>query len=135
MKSLVETMNTGTSETNNMVSILKGVVIAFVFTLILLLCFSIFLTYTNIQETTIPPIIIIITAISILAGASIANMKIKKNGIVNGGVIGGIYIFLLYLLSSMIQTGFSLNMYAVLMLVFSILAGMIGGIVGVNIKK
>lgn len=134
VKNFVE--NIKVSENNNtIVSIIKGVIIAIVFTLLLLLLFSIFLTYTNIQENTIAPIIIVVTAISILAGASIATIKIKKNGIINGGMIGGIYMILLYLLSSILETGFSLNMYAIVMIIFAMLAGMIGGIVGVNIKK
>lgn len=134
MKNFIENISTGEKD-NTIFSILKGIVIAIIFTLVLLLIFSIFLTYTNIQESTIAPIIIVITAISILAGASIASIKIKKNGIINGGIIGGIYMILLYLLSSIVETGFSLNMYAVVMIIFAMLAGMIGGIVGVNIKK
>ena len=89
--------------------------------------FSIILTYTNITESVIAPVIIIITAISILIGSSIGTIKIKKNGIVNGGIIGAIYIIMIYLISSILGTGFKLNIY--------ILAGMIGGIVGVNLKK
>ena len=62
-------------------------------------------------------------------------IKIKKNGIVYGGIIGIIYIIGLYIISSIVTTGFSLNMYSIIMIILSILAGMIGGIVGVNIKK
>lgn len=135
MKSLIENSNTSSTSTSNVVQILKGIIIAFIFTLVLLFIFSIFLTYTNIQETTIAPVIIIITAISILAGASISSIKIKKNGILNGGMIGFFYIFVVYFFSSLIQTGFSMNVYTIVMILCSILAGMIGGIVGVNIKK
>lgn len=135
MKSLIENSNTSSTSTSNVVQILKGIIIAFIFTLVLLFIFSIFLTYTNIQETTIAPVIIIITAISILAGASISSIKIKKNGILNGGMIGFFYIFVVYFFSSLIQTGFNMNVYTIVMIICSILAGMIGGIVGVNIKK
>ena len=31
--------------------------------------------------------------------------------------------------------GFGINVYSIIMIILSILAGMIGGIVGVNIKK
>ena len=43
-------------------------------------------------------------------------------------------MFLLYIISSIVQTGFSLNMYSIVMIIASIIAGMIGGIMGVNIK-
>lgn len=135
MKSLIESSNTSVDANSNVVSIFKGILISFIFTLILLFVFSIFLTYTNIQENTIAPVVIIITAISILAGASISTTKIKKNGIINGGIIGFIYVFFLYFFSSLVEIGFSLTLYSILMIIFSILAGMIGGIVGVNMKK
>lgn len=116
-------------------NICKGIVCSIFLTLVLLFIFSIILTYTNIDESTIPIIIIMATVISILVGSSISTIKIKKNGILNGGIIGLIYILIIYLISSIVQTGFTLNMYSIIMISLSIVAGMIGGIVGVNIKK
>lgn len=109
--------------------------LSFVLTLIFLFLFSIVLTYSNLSESSIPAVIILVTVISILIGSSISTTKIKKNGIVNGGIIGLIYIFSIYLISSIVQTGFNLNIYSIIMITVSIVAGMIGGIVGVNIKK
>ena len=62
------------------VPFLKGVGIAFIVTLIALVIFSLVLTYTNVSESVINPVIMIITGISILIGSSIGNSKIKKNG-------------------------------------------------------
>lgn len=139
MKSLVENStintNTGIGRNTTLLAVFKGILLSFAFTLVFLFIFSIFLTYTNIQEATIAPVIIVLTGISILAGATISTRKVKKNGILNGGIIGFIYILLLYYFSSLIETGFSLTLYSILMIVFAILAGMIGGIVGVNTKK
>ena len=56
-------------------NIFKGVGISIILTLILLLIFSIVLAYTNVSESTIIPVIIIITAISILFGSSISTVK------------------------------------------------------------
>lgn len=61
--------------------------------------------------------------------------KIKKNGIINGGVIGFIYILLIYLISSITGVGFSININSIIMIICAVLAGMVGGIIGVNIKK
>lgn len=116
-------------------NIVKGILISFISTLILLFIFAIFLTYTNISESAIPPVIIVMTIISILLGSSISTIKIKKNGIVNGGIIGLSYILILYIISSIVHTGFALNGYSIAMIILSILAGMVGGIVGVNRKK
>lgn len=133
MKSLIESK--GLEKQNSIINIFKGILISFLSTLLLLFVFSIVLTYSNIAETTITPIIIIITIISILIGSSVVTRKIKKNGIIYGGIIGTLYIVSIYIISSIIETGFSLNTSSIIMIILSILAGMLGGIIGVNAKK
>ena len=51
-------------------NIAKGVGISLLLTVILLIIFSLILTYTKISESTINPVIMIITALSILIGRS-----------------------------------------------------------------
>lgn len=114
--------------------IVKGTLISIIFTLVVLFVFSVVLTYTNLSEQIIAPAVIIITAISILVGSSISTIKIKKNGIINGGIIGFIYILFLYLISSIVSSNFMVDTYSIIMIVAAIAAGMVGGIVGVNIK-
>ena len=50
----------------NTIRIVKGSITAIIITLILLLIFAFILTYTDIQENVMGPVIIIISAISIL---------------------------------------------------------------------
>ena len=119
---------------NYIIRMSTGIIISVVLTLVLLFVFSIILAYTNTSEATIVPVIIGITGISILSGSSIATSKIKKRGIINGMIVGGIYIFILYMISSILSAQFSLNMYSIFMMVIGIIAGAIGGIVGVNLK-
>ena len=104
-------------------------------TFIFLLILAIVLTYTDTSETIIDPTIIIITAISILIGSSISNMRIKKNGLMNGAIIGGIYIVILYLFSSVFNENFSLTISSAIMIAIGIIFGILGGIIGVNIKS
>ena len=54
------------STKENVIEIIKGSVASVILTLIFLILFSLLLTYTNIPETAISPVVIIITAISIL---------------------------------------------------------------------
>lgn len=128
------TQTAGINVNNNIVTILKGSVISLITTIILLFILSAVLTYTNISENIISPVIIVITAISILFGSQITTRKIKKNGILNGGIIGVIYIITLYLLSSIISGNFAVNTYSIVMIITSMVAGMFGGVIGVNIK-
>ena len=124
------------SDVNNksLINILKGLGIAFIITFVFLLILSIVLTYTNVSENIINPTIIIITALSILIGSSISNIKIKKNGLINGGIIGGVYIVLLYLFSSIFSMQFSLTIQSIIMIITGIVFGILGGIIGVNIS-
>lgn len=119
---------------NTMKSILKGIGISIILTTILLLIFSIILSCTDVKESAIPPVIMVVTAISVLLGSSIGNIKIKKNGIINGGIIGGSYILILYLVSSILNWNFALNIQSIIMIVLGIIFGILGGIIGVNKK-
>ena len=111
----------------------KGVIISVLTTLVLLFLFSAILTFTNVQESTIKPVIIVISIISLLIGSSISTLKISKKGIINGGIVGIVYILIIYILSSIVGGTFNLNIESVVMISLSILAGMIGGIIGVNL--
>lgn len=119
---------------SNLIRVLKGSAFAITITLILLLIYSALLTYTKLNENTMPGFIIGITAISILAGSIMSSINIKKNGIANGALVGLIYIVVIYLLSSIISKNFSLNLSSIIMIIVSVLAGAIGGIIGVNRK-
>ncbi len=121
-------------ETKNIKYIIKGVIISIIATLILLFIFSILLTYTNISEKLINPFIIVITAISILIGSSIGNTKMKKNGLLNGAIIGGVYLTLIYIISSIINHNFILTVQSVIIIISGIICGMLGGIIGINKK-
>ena len=115
-------------------NIAKGVIISLLTTVLLLVIFATILTYTQVSETVINPVIIVITAISILIGSSIGNIKIKKNGLINGALIGGIYIFTIYLISSILNWKFGLKMQSIIMIAIGMIFGILGGIIGVNKK-
>lgn len=119
---------------SNMFIIIKGIVISFIITLISIFILAVVLTYSDLSEELISPIIIGITAVSILIGTSISTIKLSKNGILYGGIIGLIYILFLYIISSITSVGFGVNVQSIIMIIASIIAGMIGGIVGINIK-
>jgi len=127
-------MNNIQVEKNNSITIkiVKGLVISFLVTLVTIFLFSILLTYTDISEGIIPTAIIILTFVSILIGSIISMKKTSKNGLINGAIIGGTYVILLYVISSFLNTGFALNGYTIGMIVAGIVSGVIGGIIAVN---
>ena len=119
---------------NNIKKVIKGSAFSIIITLIGLLVYSIILSYTSVSESTIPTIVIIITAISILIGSTISTSNIKKNGIINGMLVGLIYIAIIYLLYSIVTGNFLLNITSIIMIITSVLTGALGGIIGVNKK-
>ena len=126
--------NIQSEKTNNIIVKLgKGILISLLVTLLAIFIFSILLAYTNISERVIPIVIIIMTFISILIGSIISMRKVSNNGMINGAIIGGTYVMLLYLISSILNTGFSINVYTIIMIIAGIISGLIGGIIGVNL--
>lgn len=122
-------------EDGNFVRIIKGSLLSIIVTTVCLIIFSIILAYTNIPESTMVPVITIITAISILVGSIISVSKIEKKGILNGAFVGLIYILIIYVTSSIVKGNFGININSVILIVSAIVAGMLGGIIGVNIKN
>lgn len=114
------------------IKISKGLIISFIVSLISIFIFSILLAYTNISDSIIPIVIVFLTFVSILIGSIISMRKVSKNGLINGAIIGGTYVVLLYLISSILNTGFTFNIYTIIMIISGIISGIIGGIVGVN---
>lgn len=114
--------------------LLKNVGISLIITVILLLIFSAILTYSSFNEQYINIITIGITAISILVGSLIATSKIKKKGILNGSIVGGAYILIIYLISSLLNWNFNFDVKSLIFIGVGILGGLLGGIIGVNKK-
>lgn len=119
---------------NFFVNIFRGVGIALIFTISALSIFACLLVFTNLSENLMQPVVIVVTGISILMGSCIANRKMSRNGIVNGILIGVIYILAIYIISSIVNDGnFSLNLGSIIMIATGVIGGAIGGIIGVNI--
>ena len=86
---------------NNFINILFGLCISILISMFILFVFAIVLVNTNVSESVIPYVVIFSFLISILIGGIISSIKIKKNGILNGGIVGLIYITFLYVWMSM----------------------------------
>ena len=120
---------------NFLLSLLKGVILSFIISLILFYILGIILSISSIPEKIITPSIIIITSISIFISSSISIYKCNNRGAIRGGLIGLLYFLFLYLISSIILNNYEINIYSIIMLFCSFLFGIIGGIIGINIKK
>ncbi len=119
----------------NIIRIIKGSLLSIIVSVIFLIVFAMLLTYTSLSENTITPIVLAIVGLSILLGSYLSTKKINKKGILNGAMVGVIYMLILYIISSVIFMEFSINASSIIMIICGIIAGIIGGIVGVNTNK
>ncbi len=92
------------------------------------------LSLSNVSESIMGMSIIFISSFSVLIGAFLASKKIKEKGIVFGSILGLVYMLILYLVSSILNSNFVLTLSALYMFLGGIIGGAIGGILGVNLK-
>ena len=123
------------NKNSNFINVARGSIIAITITLVCLVIFSVILANTEVAESTINPVIILVTAVSIFVGSIMSVSRISKRGIINGGIVGMIYFLAIYILSGIVNSNFSINISGIILIICGISAGMLGGIVGVNIKK
>ena len=119
-------------ESKTIKRIIIGVGISLLASFIFLLIYASILSFTDVPESSIAPVVITITGISILIGSIIGSRKITKNGIINGAIVGLVYVLNIYLISSLLNGNFALNLQSIIMIVVAILCGVVGGIIGVN---
>ncbi len=114
---------------------LKGAVVALAVTTIVFFVFALLLSYTPLGEDSIRYIVYITEAVgAFLAGITPAR-KLRRKGILTGSLCGIMYIAIIWVISSLIADGFYFNLHVAIMLITSLLAGALGGIVGVNAKS
>ena len=120
---------------SNIKNLCIGGGISLVLSVIFLLAFSFLLVNTDLKETTVGPVVILLSSICILIGSIFCARKNGKKGILNGGIVGGVYLLILWIISSMFIDGMGFTIETAIMLLSCILTGMLGGIIGVNFAK
>lgn len=108
-------------------------IISFILSIVLIFILSLIISKTTIAESVIIPGIILISSISIMFGGIRVSRLKKQKGMLNGALLGFIYMFSMYLISSIILKDFSLNLKSMIMFFSGIIAGILGGIIGVNL--
>ncbi len=113
--------------------LLKGIGFSYIFTLCSFLVFATVLHFTNVSDTIIPGIILLISILSILTGAAICTKNIESQGWLWGSSVGLTYALILYIVSSLTLTGFAIPLSGIYLILGYTAIGAIGGIIGINI--
>ncbi len=111
----------------------KGIVASYIITIPLFIFFALVLTYTNFPEKYVESAVLAVTVLSVLAAGFTTTRSIGSKGWLNGGIVGLIYMIILYILNCLIYQDFSINRRVLTMLLIGVLSGSVGGIVGINV--
>lgn len=110
----------------------KNLLLSILISLILIAILSVVMSNTSMNDNLLNPIVIGIVTFSLLIGAFNMSRSKKEKGIVFGSLLGIVYVFILYLISSIVLMNFSLSISSIFFILLGILGGAVGGILGVN---
>lgn len=113
--------------------LLKGLLLAFIVTSVLIIFFSLLLTYSTLRESKMPLLNTVIMIVSITSGSIYIGRKIKEKGWINGGLIGISYYIILIMLNFLFLKPFTIDIFSITKLFLASITGVIGGIIGINI--
>lgn len=130
-----ETAGIKENGTNGMLAgFLKSMLLAVIFTLFAFVAFSLLIAFTPLSESVIPTASIAVMVISVLLGAASFSKGAKSKGYLKGCMSGVAYVFIIYLLSVVLEGGMYFNAYVLVLLAIGVFVGSIGGIMGINMK-
>ena len=119
-------------------SIFKGIkfiIVSYVVSLAMIALLSALIVYTSLPEAFCAPAVRIITFLGAFLSALLTTRSAGSRGWLLGAVSGAANIMLLILLGMALMGGKMISASNLLMILFGAVAGMAGGIVGVNTQK
>jgi putative membrane protein (TIGR04086 family) len=110
----------------------KGLLLIVMTSLFLLLFNTVLFYFIPLSEFFVPYFIFGFSLTSILAGSIYIGKRVEKKGWLKGGIIGFLYVFILFILgvSFFPGLGFGANLFTKLFIGFAF--GTLGGILGIN---
>lgn len=112
----------------------KFLILSYIIAIVLLGLSSIIFAYTNINDSLINIFVFVIIVITNLIGSTLTSRKLKRRGLFVGLIFGIIYFLIIYLLTAILYTGFFVNKAVGLYLLMTSVSGIVGGVIGVNIR-
>ena len=128
-------VNNDEKQKDSIVSLTKGVIFSYLITAIVFIVYGILLTYTETTEKNIQIVVMITTVVSVLIGGIISSKGVSKRGLMFGMLVGIIYSIIMIMISFCILPTIKITSKMIMIIILSISAGGIGGIIGINSKK
>ncbi len=112
----------------------RGLIRGYIISLLLFLITAVIITYTSLGENVIPLITSVIMIVGVVFSAIYCSVHLRSKGWFHGGLIGFVFVLILVLISKMFIKEYSIDSIALYKILLGVGAGIIGGMLGVNIK-
>ena len=122
-----------TVTSNAFTGFLKAVTVSTGFTLVLFAIFSLVIAYTPVSDGSIPALSLFVMVLSVCICSCIATRGAKSKGYLKGAFSGIVYVFIIYLISTLVGGEMYFNAYLFVLLAVGVFAGAFGGILGINL--
>ena len=114
--------------------IVRSALFAIILSILLVMAFAVIAKFANVSENVIVPVNIAIKILSVAAGCLIG-VRHDSKGLIKGIVIGLLYAGLTYLVFAAVGGDFTQNPMTVYDILACIAAGVLSGILAVNVKR
>lgn len=114
--------------------IVRSALFAIILSIMLVMAFAVIAKFANVSENVIVPVNIAIKILSVAAGCLIG-VRHDSKGLIKGLVIGLLYAGLTYLVFAAVGGDFTQNPMTVYDILACIAAGVLSGILAVNVKR
>lgn len=119
---------------NVIVVYMKGIFSACVFSVFAFILMALMITYTSISEGIIPIVTSTVMVISVAMSGMYTGLKLRRKGWLNGAVAGLLYAMLIMVMGWVFLDEFAVGMLLLYKVLTGIVAGGVGGMIGVNLK-
>ncbi|WP_350344430.1 TIGR04086 family membrane protein [Proteinivorax tanatarense] len=109
-----------------------GLFSSIILSVIVLLLWSIIMSFSSVSDSTIKSVVIVTIVTSIFAGGFVSAKMSKQKGWMIGGFVGVTYLVVLLFMGSAVSTP-DITLTAPINLVFGFLVGAIGGVMALNL--
>ncbi|SNX52655.1 TIGR04086 family membrane protein [Thermoanaerobacterium sp. RBIITD] len=117
----------------NIPGIITGILIGYIITLAFFIMYAIALTFTSLSELTLPTLTMLITIIGIVVAGALSARNTKSKGWLNGGLAGLLYAIIMLLLGVFFVKDVGPTSAWALKLLWGVILGAIGGMIGINL--
>ncbi len=119
----------------NLKAIARTVLTAFLITTILMGALALLICYTPISEEAITPSVYALNYFSVFVAGLLSAARAKKRGFVTGGLSGAMYMLLVYALGYVLFGGIEFTRAVLMNVIYCLVLGIAGGVVGINIRR